>query len=79
MVEIGIKAIAVAIIGGFESFGGLLLAGILVGVCETLGVAFIDPYVPGGSVREIMAFVMMVVVLIVKPHGLFGWERIERV
>ena len=79
MVEIGIKAIAVSIIGGFESFGGLLLAGILVGVCETLGVAFIDPYVPGGSIREIMAFLMMVIVLLIKPHGLFGWETIERV
>lgn len=79
MVEIGIKAIAVAIIGGFESFSGLLLAGIIVGVSETMGIAFIDPYVPGGSVREIMAFVIMIIVLLVKPHGLFGWERIERV
>lgn len=79
MVELGIKAIAVAIIGGFESFGGLLMAGILVGICETLGVTFIDPYVPGGSVREIIAFMMMVVVLLIKPHGLFGWETIERV
>ncbi len=79
MVEIGITAIAVAIIGGFESFGGLLLAGILVGVCETMGTAFIDPYVPSGSVREIMAYFLMLIVLIVKPHGLFGWERIERV
>jgi branched-chain amino acid transport system permease protein len=79
MVEIGIKAIAVAIIGGFESFLGLLIAGILVGVCESLGIAFLDPYVPGGSVREIMAYVMMVVVLLIKPYGLFGWERIERV
>ena len=79
MVEIGIKAIAVAIIGGFESFGGLLLAGVLVGVCETLGTAFIDPYVPSGSVREIMAYSLMIIVLLIKPHGLFGWERIERV
>ena len=79
MVEIGIKAIAVAIIGGFESFGGLLIAGILVGVFETMGTAFIDPYVPSGSVREIMAYSLMIIVLLVKPHGLFGWERIERV
>jgi len=79
MVEVGIKAIAVAIIGGFESFGGLLISGILVGIFESLGVAFIDPYVDGGSVRDITAFVLMVVVLLIKPHGLFGWERIERV
>jgi len=79
MVEVGIKAIAVAIIGGFESFGGLLIAGLLVGVIESMGVAFIDPYVGGGSIRDITAFVLMVGVLLIKPHGLFGWERIERV
>lgn len=79
MVEIGIKSIAVAIIGGFESFSGLLLAGVLVGICESLGVAFLDPYVPGGSIREIMAYLIMGIVLLVRPYGLFGWERIERV
>ncbi|MDY6879217.1 MAG: branched-chain amino acid ABC transporter permease [Desulfatiglans sp.] len=79
MTEIGIKAIAVAIIGGFESFGGLLIAGLLVGVCESLGIAFIDPYVAGGSVREIVAFVLMTIILMTKPYGLFGWEKIERV
>lgn len=79
MVEIGIKAIAVAIIGGFESFGGLLISGIMVGIFESLGIAYIDPYMPGGSVREIMPYLIMVIVLFVKPYGLFGWERIERV
>lgn len=79
MAEIGIKAIAVAIIGGFESFGGLLLAGIIVGLGEALAVAYIDPFVPGGSLREILAYLIMLVVLMKTPHGLFGWARIERV
>lgn len=79
MVEIGIKAIAVAIIGGFESFRGLLLAGILIGVGESLAVAYADPFLSGGSVREILAYVIMIVVLLYKPYGLFGWIRIERV
>lgn len=79
MVEIGIKAIAVAIIGGFESIGGLLAAGILVGLIESFGIAFIDPLFVGGSVREILVFVIMVLVLLIKPYGLFGWEKIERV
>lgn len=79
MVEIGIKAIAVAIIGGFESFRGLLFAGILVGVGESLAVAYADPLLSGGSVREILAYVIMVVILLYKPYGLFGWIRIERV
>ena len=79
MVEIGIKAIAVAIIGGFESFGGLLAAGILIGLIESFGVAFIDPLFIGGSVREIIVYIIMILVLLVKPYGLFGWVKIERV
>jgi branched-chain amino acid transport system permease protein len=79
MAEIGIKAIAVAIIGGFESFSGLMLAGVLVGLGEAMAVAFVDPYIPGGSVREIFAYVIMLAVLMIRPHGLFGWKRIERV
>jgi branched-chain amino acid transport system permease protein len=79
MAEIGIKAIAVSIIGGFESFSGLLLAGVLVGVGEAMAVAYVDPYIPGGSVREIFAYVIMLVVLMIRPYGLFGWKRIERV
>lgn len=79
MSQIGIKAIAVAIIGGFESFGGLLLAGVLVGVGEVLVVAYLDPFVPGGSLREIFAYILMLAVLMKAPNGLFGWARIERV
>lgn len=79
MVEVGIKAIAVAIIGGFESFSGLLLAGILIGIGESLAVAYLDPYFPGGSLREILAYVIMIVILLYRPYGLFGWKRIERV
>lgn len=79
MVEVGIKAIAVAIIGGFESFSGLLLAGILIGVGEALAVAYLDPFFSGGSLREILAYVIMIVILLYRPYGLFGWKRIERV
>ena len=73
-----IKALAIAILGGLDSIAGVLLAGIIVGVAESLATGVLDPLVGGGT-RDIVASVIILLTLLLKPHGLFGREHIERV
>ncbi len=76
--DIGLSALPVALLAGLESIGGVVLGGLIVGV--TLGVAayFLDP-IFGGGVGAVFPFVIMVVILLVRPTGLFGWKTIERI
>ncbi len=71
---IGLKAFAVAIIGGIESARGILVAGILYGVFEAIVAGYL-----GTGVREILGFGLVVVVLLARPWGLFGTPALRRV
>lgn len=73
-----IKALAIAILGGLDSIPGVILAGLIVGVAESLATGVIDPLVQA-STRDIVASVIILATLLFKPHGLFGHEHIERV
>lgn len=73
-----IKALAIAILGGLDSIPGVLVAGLIVGVAESLATGILDPLVGGGT-RDIVASVIILLTLLLKPHGLFGREHIERV
>jgi len=73
-----IKALAIAILGGLDSIGGVLLAALLVGVGESLATGILDP-LTGGGTRDVAASIIIVTTLMVRPYGLFGQERIERV
>jgi len=73
-----IKALAIAILGGLDSIVGVLIAGLIVGVVESVATGILDPLVGGGT-RDIAASVIILLTLLVKPHGLFGREHIERV
>lgn len=74
----GIKGLVVALVGGLESLPGALLAGLLLGVLENISAGYLDPLV-GGGVKEVAAYVLLLFVLLVKPYGLFGLVRIERI
>lgn len=76
---VGIKAFAVVLLGGLESIGGAIVAGIILGVMENVAAGYLDPLLPGGGLANVFPFVVMIIVLIFKPHGLFGQARIERV
>ncbi|GGF52526.1 branched-chain amino acid ABC transporter permease [Azorhizobium oxalatiphilum] len=73
-----IKALAIAILGGLDSIPGVLLAGVLIGLAESLATGLLDPLVGGGT-RDVVASVIILLTLLLRPHGLFGREHIERV
>jgi branched-chain amino acid transport system permease protein len=75
---VGFKAMAVALVGGLESLGGMLIIGPLMGIIEYTAAAYLDPLVDGGM-REVAPWVVLMIVLILKPYGLFGWKKIERI
>lgn len=76
--EIGLAALPVALFAGLESIFGLMLAGAVMGVLQTLVGAYVDPLI-GGSASSIVPYVFMLFMLFVRPTGLFGWRAIERV
>ena len=76
--SLGLMGMAVALVGGLQSLGGVMIAGPLIGLVQGVSAGYIDPLVPG-SFQDISAFLIMLLVLIFLPFGFFGWERIERV
>ena len=80
LADVGLKALAVVILGGLDSVGGAIVAGIILGILENLAAGYLDPLMPsGGGLANVFPFIIMIAVLIVKPHGLFGLKRIERI
>jgi branched-chain amino acid transport system permease protein len=75
---LGMKSLAVVILGGMESIAGAMIGGLLIGVIESLGAGYLDPFV-GGGFSEVAPFIVLLIVLVLRPYGLFGYERIERV
>jgi branched-chain amino acid transport system permease protein len=71
---IGLKVFPVVILGGLDSIGGAILGGIIIGLLETFTGGYIST-----SLREIIPYIVLVIILMVKPYGLFGLVEIERV
>ena len=76
--DVALASLPVALLAGLESIGGLILAGAIVGIVQALVAAYIDPSI-GGSASSIVPFVFMLLILLVRPTGLFGWRHVERV
>lgn len=76
--EIGFAALPVALLAGLESVGGLIPAGIIVGVTQGLAAGYLDPII-GGSFSAVFPYLVMVAILFLRPTGLFGWRTVERV
>ena len=70
----GLKAFAVAILGGITSAWGVMLAGLLFGLVESLITAFL-----GSSYTQILTFTLVIVALAVVPNGLFGRAELKKV
>ncbi|MBS3919321.1 MAG: branched-chain amino acid ABC transporter permease [Deltaproteobacteria bacterium] len=76
--EIGFKAMAVALVGGLQSLPGIIIIGPAMGIIEFLSAAYLDPLVDGGM-RDLVPFIILLIVLIFRPSGIFGWKHIERI
>jgi branched-chain amino acid transport system permease protein len=79
LAAIGLKAFAVVLLGGVNSIGGAIVAGIMLGVLENIAAGYLDPLLPGGGLAQVFPFIVMIIVLIFRPYGLFGLVRIERI
>ena len=79
LAEIGLKAFAVVLLGGVNSIGGAIVAGIILGILENVAAGYLDPLLPGGGLAQVFPFIVMIIVLVFRPHGLFGLETIERI
>jgi branched-chain amino acid transport system permease protein len=75
---IGINGLIVAICGGLDSLIGALLVGLLLGVVENVGAAYLDPLV-GGGIKDVAGYMVLLLVLLIRPYGLFGLVKIERI
>lgn len=72
--DVGFLAIIVAIFGGLESIFGAFIAGIVLGVVEVLVRAYV-----GYGLFTVIPYIILLLILIFKPYGLFGLEKIERI
>jgi len=78
LVETGLKSFSVVILGGLNSFLGAIIAGPIIGLAENLGGGYLTPLTWPG-VKEVIPFIIIIIVMFLKPYGLFGEERIERI
>jgi branched-chain amino acid transport system permease protein len=76
--DIGLKVLAVIILGGLDSIGGAILGGLIIGILENLAGLYLDP-VFGGGVKDVAPFIILVLIIMIRPYGLFGKKIIERV
>ncbi len=78
--RLALKAFPAAILGGLDSTGGAIIGGLLVGMAEQLTLGY-DNYLSflGGGFGEIAPYVIMIIVLLVRPSGLFGTKDLARV
>ena len=78
MVLVGLKVFPIVIIGGLDSLPGVILGAIVIGLLESLVAGYIDALV-GGGFSHVASYLVLVIVLCVRPYGLFGKPDIERV
>lgn len=71
---IGLRAFPAAVIGGLDSVSGAVVGGLLIGIAETVATGYI-----GAEARDLAAFALLLIILVVRPFGLFGQKEIVRV
>ncbi len=75
MAIIGLKAFPAALVGGLDSLAGALVGSLIIGAAEVLSIQYIDPLL-----SDVAPFAVLIVMLIVRPWGLFGTrEELDRV
>ena len=70
----GLHVFPVVILGGLDSIPGAIIGGIIIGLLETYTGAYI-----GQGLNQVVSFIVLIIILMVRPYGLFGQQIIERV
>ena len=73
-----INAFPAVILGGLQSVPGAIIGGLIIGVVENMAGGYLDQMI-GGGVKDVTPFVILFLVLMIRPYGLFGQEEVERV
>ncbi|SHN74212.1 branched-chain amino acid ABC transporter permease [Cryptosporangium aurantiacum] len=77
---VALGALPAAILGGLDSTGGALVGGLLIGVAEALAAGYQDHLLfLGRGIGAVVPYLVMIVVLLVRPSGLFGTKELTRV
>jgi branched-chain amino acid transport system permease protein len=77
--HLGLKVFPAVILGGLDSLLGAALGGLIIGILENVCDGLAKDLFNLGGFKEVAAFVVLVIILMIRPHGLFGTEEIERV
>lgn len=76
----GLLVLPVALLGGLDSVLGCIIGGIIIGILENLSAIYLDPLLPhSGGLRIAVPYLVMLLILIIRPYGIFGLKRIERI
>jgi branched-chain amino acid transport system permease protein len=75
---VGLKVFPVVILGGLDSIPGAVVGGLIIGIVENIAAGYLDPYVGGGT-KDFAPYVLMILALMIRPYGIFGKRKIERV
>ncbi len=75
---VGLKVFPVVILGGLDSVLGAVAGGLIVGLVENLAAGYLDPYVGGGT-KDFAPYILMILMLMIRPYGIFGRRLIERI
>ena len=75
---VGLKVFPIVVIGGLDSIPGTIVAAMLIGIIESLGAAYLDPLL-GGGFGAMAGYALLIVMLMVRPHGLLGGAPAQRV
>jgi len=78
VVIIGLKVFPILVVGGLDSVPGIMVGAVLIGVLESLTAGYLDPLL-GAGFSSIAPYLLLLAVLFVRPHGMFGRPTIERV
>lgn len=78
MSAIGLTVLPVVILGGLDSVLGAIVGGFIIGILQSLAGGYLDPLI-GGGLKEVVPFIIVLLILMIKPYGLFGRRGIERV
>lgn len=70
----GFSVLAIVLMGGLDSYGGVLIAAMAIGIIEAL-----TQWKLGGDWAEVVPYVAVLIVILIRPHGLFGQKEVERI